>query len=721
MTPMPPKVLAGRAGAIADAYCNISGWFLGAVFCYQASLLLFLSEGLELSAAQIGIVLGVEMCLQFALEVPSGLLTDEIGGGRTVRWALGCSILGSSLYLALYVAHQNWPWDLDQPVLLCVLCSFIVALGASLYSGALERWVDENGGRGATVHGQEQRAKSWMQMGKLLGGLAGFACLALADLEVYTQEWMFAGPWSASLLVQAGILVRYWRLLGTAPMTPRDDGAGLSYSGLVEGSLFSRLLDRARGSALWLLDPVQDREFLYRTSVHAVLSAAILVANIYFSVFLIDMFRADRTEDGVYILVAGAWAGTHLLGILGTLRARAPTDGQALVDRYFGHLAVFVLGFIGLAMAGNPQQTALFAGLLIFSVCRYLEGQSRVLQTAASRTLIGERWGQEEGAFLSLEAWVRSIVSAVTLLTVGVAGEFGGWSTFWAVSAAAVCVPSVLLWFVRRHALLSLLSWSIVMTTAALWVSTRRPSAEVVTLGQVDLDQRQGPELPEYGYLVTSDVGREGPGWLLLRSSEPLFGFHSLDEWLMFAGVRPSAELLYCDFVPGAIHDSYTCRYSVGPVADDEPRVESAQGGRATAIDPAALRAEPEFRRPQFVVMSYRKLEDFTGLALLWCAESGPGSCQSDRDFKEIEVHRGWVQHSTLPQGAIAFAALFGWLFALRMYFRGKSASVIHIQEVYGAHGPMGPRHGPASDVGARDDRRTSHRRFAIKRLPRLR
>ena len=52
-------------------------------------------------------------------------------------------------------------------------------------------------------------------------------------------------------------------------------------------------------------------------------------------------------------------------------------------------LAVFVLGFIGLPLAGSPQHAALLAGLLIFSVCRYLEGQSRVLQTAASRTLIG--------------------------------------------------------------------------------------------------------------------------------------------------------------------------------------------------------------------------------------------------------------------------------------------------------------------------------------------
>ena len=231
MTPMPPKVLAGRVGAIADAYCNISGWFLGAVFCYQASLLLFLSEGLELSAAQIGIVLGVEMCLQFALEVPSGLLTDEIGGGRTVRWALGCSILGSSLYLALYVAHQNWPWDLDQPVLLCVLCSFIVALGASLYSGALERWVDENGGRGATVHGQEQRAHHLgvtargerldKNVGEVADGVAAVA--APASPAPMTRQRAGAGCSGAGLAVrlvrgsQAGLKVacRLSRLGGT--------------------------------------------------------------------------------------------------------------------------------------------------------------------------------------------------------------------------------------------------------------------------------------------------------------------------------------------------------------------------------------------------------------------------------------------------------------------------------------------------------------------------
>lgn len=353
---------------------------------YLALAVLFLARAVELSAGQVGVVLGVSGLASLLGALPMAALAERITVPRALVLFFG--LRGAAL-LALAAAS-----------------SFPAALAASLAAGALSRGIGPlvESARVAGAAGEDAavglaRLRRVRNVGMACGALpAGLAVVADQPVAYRAALWLTVAMFLACALLARGLPV--------GPPPPGADEPRRSalrdplylWIVLVYGGLTLSALVLGIGLPLWLVE--HTRVPLWAVPLTQVLNTLLVVA------FQVRVSRGSSALPRArrLVLVSGVLAAAAVL-LLPTLGARTPTVGIGLVLLVAVLLTAselcFEPGVYGLALAHTPpgRGTGHLAALNLGFAAATVVGPPIV---AASTARGGAVWTLWAGAFLLL-------------------------------------------------------------------------------------------------------------------------------------------------------------------------------------------------------------------------------------------------------------------------------------------------------------------------------
>lgn len=374
-------------------------------------ILFFRAKGFD--SAAIGVILATYWWTSAIFEIPTGVLADYFGRKTCVVLSYVFRCLG---YLGVATA-PSVPYG--------VLGFFLVGIGSTFSSGAIEAWAVDESRRDELSKGLDRLfglAKVMENAGIVFGSLVGAALgmLTLA-LPFFVSSLIFA---LAAVVAAASMTER--RATRTRERRAGDNGMGADLVHVGRGA--ARRIRQDRTLAALLLLGTAPRIFG---------SVAGLQWSLYLASFLhLDLWILGGVRSGGYFLQAGV-AATVMWFL---------TRGR--VSRQMPIAAGVGGGGLGLLLAaGHPAAIPAVVGYMVFVA-------SIGAVDPSIRAALNERISSDERAtLLSMHALVTGLLTGMTYLLIGrLVADLSVVHTSWRVGAVGLVATGLpLAWLLRAR------------------------------------------------------------------------------------------------------------------------------------------------------------------------------------------------------------------------------------------------------------------------------